>query len=468
MGTRFGRRRRLVRISVTAIAVSGLVAGAVQASADTGLADSRGTDRGAISTGSAQHQGARLVDLGTGIIGTDVNGNGRSDVAVTGVAGWNTLPVARSNGNGSFAVTNAPVGPFASWAATAGAKVLSGDFNGDGRSDVALTGAPGWNTVPVARSLGNGSFSVTNAVIGSFAAWTASPGAQVVTGDFNGDNRTDIAVTGVAGWNTLPVAFSRGNGSFRVTNLPIANFAGWTASPGAKVVTGDFNRDNRTDIAVTGVAGWATLPLARSNGNGTFTVTNGAVGAFAAWAASPGAKILTGDFNADNRTDVAVTGVAGWNTLPMARSHGNGQFTITNAGVGAFATWTASAGAKVLTGDFNGDRRTDVAVTGVAGWNTLPVARSFGSGSFAITNTFIGSFAAWTASAGAKVQAGDFNGDGRSDVAVTGVTGWNTLPLARSNGNGSFAVTNAFVGSFATWTASAGAELVTTPATAPR
>jgi hypothetical protein len=41
---------------------------------------------------------------------------------------------------------------------------------------------------------------------------------KMVSGDYNGDGRTDIALTGVLGWNTLPVAFSNGNGHYSVSN----------------------------------------------------------------------------------------------------------------------------------------------------------------------------------------------------------------------------------------------------------
>jgi hypothetical protein len=36
---------------------------------------------------------------------------------------------------------------------------VAGDFNGDGFSDIALVGAPGWTRIPVALSLGDGYFN---------------------------------------------------------------------------------------------------------------------------------------------------------------------------------------------------------------------------------------------------------------------------------------------------------------------
>jgi hypothetical protein len=172
-------------------------------------------------------------------------------------------------------------------------KVLTGDFNGDGRTDIALVGGAGWATIPVAFSNGNGTFTVTNDGVANFPTWTATPGVKVLTGDFNGDGRTDIALVGGAGWATIPVAFSNGNGTFTVTNDGVANFPTWTATPGVKVLTGDFNGDGRTDVALVGGAGWATIPVAFSNGNGTFAVTNDGVANFPTWAATPGVKPLT-------------------------------------------------------------------------------------------------------------------------------------------------------------------------------
>jgi hypothetical protein len=323
-----------------------------------------------------------------------------------------------------------------------------GDVNGDGRADIALMGGPGWNTIPVAYSNGDGTFRVTN-LLSNFEAFAAVPGAQPLAGDFNGDGRTDLAVTGGSGWNTLPVAFSNGDGTFAPENLGIYNFAADAAVPGATAVVGDFDGDGKSDIALTGGQGWNTVPVALSNGNGTFRTSNLPIVNFAADAQVPGARLVATDFDGDGRTDLALVGGQGWNTVPVAFSNGNGSFRVTNYQVTNFPE-DAAVGALAVAGDFDGDGRGDIALTGGRGWNTIPIAFSNGDGTFRVTNTFAPSFPEWAA-AGAQALAADFNGDGRADLALTGGQGWNTLPVAFSNGDGSFRVSNDQVPSVPSW-----------------
>ncbi|HUJ63079.1 MAG TPA: VCBS repeat-containing protein [Kofleriaceae bacterium] len=148
-----------------------------------------------------------------------------ADLALIGAySAPGTLPVAFSDDHGEFTVTNYPVGDFAAWARAPGVQRVSGDFNHDGLTDYALVGGPGWNTIPVAMSQGNGRFTVTNSFVGSFGAWASTAHVTAIAGDFNRDGYTDIALVGGAGWTTIPVAFSTGNGNFQVTDIPAPDF----------------------------------------------------------------------------------------------------------------------------------------------------------------------------------------------------------------------------------------------------
>ena len=385
---------------------------------------------------------------------TPLPGTRGDDLALLGGSGQ-TLPVAFSNDNGAFTVTDFPVGDFATWARTANVKRLSGDFNRDGLTDYALVGGAGWASIPVAMSLGNGNFSITNHQVGQFGGWAASANVTPIVGDFDRDGDADIALVGGAGWGTMPIAWSQGNGSFTISNQWISTFAGLAATPGVRPIAGDFNRDGMTDIALVGPASWLTLPVAFSYGNGFFNVTNSNVyhsnwaGNFSfAYFAQGNAKVVTGDFNRDGMTDLAAVGGAGMNQVTLAVSYGNGTFDMVEVHEPVFASWAASPGVKILTGDFNKDGLTDLALTGVAGWASIPVAFTANYGTFQVTNYGVGSFGAWASTPGVRAVAGDYNGDGYTDIALTGGAGWGSIPVAFAAGGGTWQVTNGAVAKF--------------------
>jgi hypothetical protein len=367
-----------------------------------------------------------------------------------------------------------------------------GDVNGDHRSDLVLTGGPGWTMMPVAFSNGfDGSYWSTSYGPRSkdpklegppwdtgFPVYAQQAPATPVSGDFDGDGRADIALTGNPHWNTIPIAYSlRDPGWFRGTNAGVtsgdAGFSDAAAQPGARPVAGDFDGDGLADIAIVGGVDsdgqpWPTIPLALSNGaDGTFHGLNKGVTTgdtyFTTYAAQAGATPVSGDFNCDGYADIALTGGLipngdPWTTIPIAFSNGDGTFWALNATINVdtdtgFPTY-ATQGARPVAGDFDGDCFADIALVGGPGWSTLPVAHFKGAEFFA-TNAGVTTgdtgFPDYAAQMDATPIAGDFDGDGYSDIALTGGVDpygrlWTTMPIAFSTGaDGTFRGTNAGV-----------------------
>ncbi len=170
-------------------------------------------------------------------------------------------------------------------------------------TDIALVRqTPGWGSIPIAFSNGDGSWSITNGAAPNFIpAWAHQPGVRVIAGDFNGNGLTDVAlVRQTPGWGTIPIAFANGDGTWNITNGAAPNFIpDWAHQPGVRIIAGDYNDNGLTDIAlIRQTPGWATIPIAFSKGDGSWNITNGAAPNFIPdWAHQPGVRVIAGNYN---------------------------------------------------------------------------------------------------------------------------------------------------------------------------
>jgi hypothetical protein len=293
--------------------------------------------------------------------------------------------VAKSNGSSSFSNAKwATWNPLAQWV-----DVQTGDFNGGGREDV------------IARDLQTGNWWVGISTGSSFvtslwATWNpAAKWVDVKVGDFNGDGKDDIAgrYSNTGQWF---VGLSTGT-SFKTTL-----WSSW--SPKATWVdvnVGDFNGDGKTDLTarVLNSGQWWT---AISTGSSFTTSLWGTWNPNVTWV-----DVKVGDFNGDGKSDIAgrIPYLGQW---WVNRSTGS---SFTNS---LFTTWSAEATwVNVMVGDFNGDSKDDIAGRVLQNGQWW-VARSTGS---SFTNSL---FTTWSAADGVtwtNVMVGDFNGNGKDDIA---------------------------------------------------
>lgn len=217
-------------------------------------------------------------------------------------------------------------------------------------------------------------WSMTNEYQSQLATWAAKDGVQVIPGRFNHDDYTDFVLTGRFGWSTVPVAFGDGDGGFSYTNEYVPWVPGWTDDPSVTVHAADFDGDGLTDLALTNSSDWNSVPLAFSNGDGTFTVTNRGVAHAPQWATEDDVQILVGNFDGAGGDDVAFTGVRNWNSIPIAISNGDGTFTIDNPDASLFAMLAQMEGVTAVAGTFDAGSTADVAFVGSELWNSIPIA----------------------------------------------------------------------------------------------
>ncbi len=266
----------------------------------------------------------------------DFNGDGKPDLAI---ATTNDVSVLLGNGNGGF--TPALGSPFAMGSLPS--SIAVGDMNGDGKADLIIVSAFA-NILTVMLGDGSVGFTVPT-MMGRLSTGRAPVSAAI--GDFNGDGKADLALANELDNNVtvllgfLNLGFTTAVGSpFAVGNYPSA------------VAVGDFNRDGKADLAVANIHD-NNVSILLGNGTGGFIAASGSPFAVGNGPAS----ISVGDFNGDGKADLATANRYG-NDVTVLLGNGMGAFT---AGEGSpFAVGTNPVG--LTTGDFNRDGRADLAV----------------------------------------------------------------------------------------------------------
>jgi hypothetical protein len=320
------------------------------------------------------------------VAAADFTGNDKLDLAVVN-GGSNNISIFLGNGDGTFqTAVNYPAG-------TNPDSVAVGDFNGDGELDLAVANADS-NNVSIFLGKGDGTFQTAV----NYPAGTNPD--SVAVGDFNGDGKLDLAVAN-AGSNNVSILLGRGDGTFQ-----IAVDYGAASNP-TSVAVGDFNGDGKLDLAVANQVS-SNVSILLGAGDGTFQT------AVEYGTATSPTSVAVGDFNGDGRLDLAVAnnGSSNFRVGSVSILLGNGDGTFqTHMDYAAL-----SNSSSVIVGDFNGDNKLDLAVAnrnaGGADVNNLSLFLGNGDGTFQAQVDYA------AGSNPSSVVVGDFNGDGRLDLAV--------------------------------------------------
>jgi hypothetical protein len=341
----------------------------------------------------------------------DFNGDGKLDLAVWCTYApndYNEMLIFMGNGDGTFTYSNTYPAPTAYFFAQSGSNALYvADFNGDGKLDLAALAPYCTSNLPcVTVYIGNGDGTFQTPVSYS----TVDPNHPLeynvygmAVGDLSGDGKPDITVTE---GNGIAVLLNNGNGTFGTATYYDSGVAGLTTQTG--VAIGDVNGDKKNDIVATSVHN-GDLILFLNQGSGTF-VSKGSV------AQTPGAGMSwlvdMADINGDKKLDLVVADGAG----EIWTFYGKGDGTFTAGPVYPYQNPGACVPDNFILADFNGDGVLDIFKPLEShSWDgEVILGRS--DGTFQ-TNAAYG----WNNNGfGYNLVSGDFNGDGFPDVAYSG------------------------------------------------
>jgi hypothetical protein len=332
----------------------------------------------------------------TAVATGDFNKDGKQDLAVLeSGSGSASLLISLGNGDGTFQAPTVYSSTSYGFDPTTVA-IAAADFNGDGYTDLVVIASDGEIAVILAAGDAAGDLALTQAQL----IPTSIAPLAVATGDFNKDGNQDFVVIGA---NTVTVFYGTGS---TPSNFPAQG--SWTTTINSSNFTGitvaDFNHDGYADFAISDNAGPdAAVFLYNSESSGftgpqTYPVGSSAI------------AIASGDINGDGYPDLAVVSNVDSTVSVLINNGPGGSGTLSSTGT---SYGVASQPAAIAINDFNQDGYADIAVAGTGTGEGGGTTILLGSSSGAMT----GETSLATAN-GLAIASADFNNDGNPDLAV--------------------------------------------------
>ncbi len=311
----------------------------------------------------------------------DFNNDGMQDLAVTnsGVSAY------LGTGTGSFVTTSATY--------TSGyvpSKIVSADFNNDGNMDVVTIASTGTNVI-VSRLSGTGSGSFSPTV--NYTINIGSGSLYLNKGDYNGDGKIDLSYLMYSGAATSTLVCLLGNGLGAFPTISSFTFA----AQASKMCTADFNKDGKSDVAITSSSSsilWVKFGATTGALSTTTTYTGLGVGA---------GTFVSLDVNGDGNKDLAIPAVT---SIKILLGSATGTFAPA-------VTYSTGGVYHITTADYDLDGYDDLAVT----TNITKIKTFLGSGSGILTPSFD-----YTGGNG-ELLSPELTSDGKPDIIVADNTG---------------------------------------------
>jgi len=344
-----------------------------------------------------------------GVAIADFDGDGKPDLAVL-VGSNGQVYLFQNTGSATTPFSTTPVLKLNG---AGGTSIVIGDFNGDGKPDIATSAASGGIAVFKNTSVG-GTISFASPV--NIPMTTSTYG--IATADFNGDGRLDFATAGgdPGVFAVITNTSTGGNISFgaehdfTVPNAP------------TDIAAGDLDGDGKADIVLVDHTNY-TISVARN------TMTGGVV-SFAAPLVLPvgtsPVRARLADMDGDGKLDIitanhldfgeVTTGDVFRNTSTTGSLSFAGYVTFSLAGPTNYA---------IDIGDMDGDGKPDIATADETNNDGLIVQNKSTPGNIVLTpgrdfGTFTTPYA---------LAIGDFTGDGKPDMAVSNLGSPNTTSI---------------------------------------
>lgn len=340
---------------------------------------------------------------------TDLNNDTFLDIVVANFDA-NNIYILLGDGDGNFGdatvlSTGANSGPCS---------ITIGDLDKDHSLDIVVANQIS-NSIGIILGISNGTFSSQKIYFTSKNSNLTS----IVVNDINNDTILDILVTHYNYFDSsIGIFYGYGDGNFTLPKIYSAGSTTWSAA----IAVGDFDNDNRIDLAITHLQQNSISIMLQRKFDSFDSSTMFTTGSY-----SRPKSIATADFNNDDQLDIVVVN-SGTNNIGILLGDRSGDFS--NQSI--YSTGSDSLPSSVATGDFNNDHCLDIVVVNSA-TNCLGILLGYGNGTFDNISTF----STGIDSDPSCITVSDLNKDNHTDLIVSN-WGLNNVLVFLGNSNGTF------------------------------
>ena len=292
--------------------------------------------------------------------------------------------------------------------------IVVNDFDGDGKPDLAVVNQVA-NSISILRNISSNSVPLFSTKVDYSSG---KEPINIVASDLDGDGKNDLVVTNFNGGGDAEISIYRNiSNNGNILFSPRIVFATGAGAIGVDV--GDLDSDGRPDIVVT------------SSNAGTYSIfkntsTNGNI-SLAARQDMPyyrGDEVAIGDMDGDNKPDIVLTNTIN-NTLVVQRNTSTAEMISFEYGV-SFVIGTYPT--KIALGDFDGDNKKDVAVVNYTGKSISILKNTSVPGNLSFQSAV--NYAMETNPS--NITAADLDGDGKPDL-ITGIGNTGSIAVLKNN-----------------------------------
>ncbi|MCW1888720.1 MAG: FG-GAP-like repeat-containing protein [Candidatus Moranbacteria bacterium] len=373
--------------------------------------------------------------FGTSLGFVDYNNDGKKDILLSAMnvsSATGVVYVFYNDGAYPTNVSGADVTLTGESSSSFGTSIGTGDVNADGKEDI-IVGAYTYSS-QIGRAYifyNDGSIPTTAATADVIITGNASPnnfGTTIITGDFNTDGRIDLAVSASnAGkvylfYNDGSIPTTAATADITISGTGFQNFGGGVLSEGGALKAGDFNGDGRTDLLIAdsrdaAVSGSAYVFY--NDGSYPTTAATADVIITGEGSGNLGIKVAIGDLNADGKSDIIATSGYSLNQGNAYIFYSQNGVLNTNRNIAGETV--SGLGSALVAGDFNADGRVDLAVgANLYSSNTGRAYIFYNDGSIPTTAATADVIITGESSSyfGTSLTKGDLNADGKVDLIV--------------------------------------------------